>query len=153
MGRYGSSGLPDVTVNADGTLALLTNGQGLASIEAHTDKFDVYLYAGAEFVGRHIRFNSEKAKVGCGLTTADNSGCFIEPPSRHPCRGTVPGIFHRISAGCARELRHHTKCDRERSHADPKIWSAAGELSWKAGAPAARMPKAQDQNAIATEAP
>jgi hypothetical protein len=35
IGRYSASGLPDATVNADGTLAPLRTYQGLATIEFH----------------------------------------------------------------------------------------------------------------------
>lgn len=82
MGRYGSSGLPDVTVNPNGTLALLKSAQGLGTLEFHAAKLDVYFNAGGEFVGRHYQFNSAGKTVGYGSPTANNLGCYVE---------TVPG--------------------------------------------------------------
>ena len=38
VGRYGTSGLPDATVNPDGTLAPLRSYQGLATLEWHTPR-------------------------------------------------------------------------------------------------------------------
>jgi hypothetical protein len=78
MGRYGASGLPDVTVNPNGTLALLKSAQGLGTIEYHGAKLDLYFNAGAEFVGRHYEFNAKGKTVGYGSPTANNSGCYIE---------------------------------------------------------------------------
>jgi hypothetical protein len=82
MGRYGSSGLPDVTVNPNGTLALLKSAQGLGTLEYHASKLDVYFNVGGEFVGRHYQFNSAGKTVGYGSPTANNLGCYLE---------TVPG--------------------------------------------------------------
>lgn len=78
MGRYGSSGLPDVTVNPNGTLALLKSAQGLGTLEFHAAKLDVYFDAGGEFVGRHYEFNSAGKTVGYGSPTANNFGCYTE---------------------------------------------------------------------------
>jgi hypothetical protein len=79
MGRYGASTLPDVTVNPNGTLALLHSAQGLGTLEFHFNKLDVYFNAGSEFVGRHYEFNGKGATVGYGSPTANNSGCAVEP--------------------------------------------------------------------------
>jgi hypothetical protein len=78
MGRYGSSTLPDVTVNPNGTLALLRSYQGLGTLEFHAAKLDVYFNTGGEFVGRHFRFNSAGKAVGYGSPTAVNLGCYTE---------------------------------------------------------------------------
>src|SRR5215472_13112000 len=40
VGRYGSGGLPDASANADGTLDLVRNLQGLATLEWHGPKLD-----------------------------------------------------------------------------------------------------------------
>ncbi len=92
MGRYGSSGLPDATVNPDGTLALLKSAQGLGTLEFHTAKLDVYFDAGGEFVGRHYEFNGAGKTVGYGSPTANNLGCYTEgaPSQTSPSSGLVP---------------------------------------------------------------
>jgi hypothetical protein len=110
MGRYGSSTLPDVTVNPDGTLATLKSAQGLATVEIHAAKFDVYFNAGAEFVGRHFRFNSAGKAVGYGATTLNNAGCFTETPPGTPVGGAFPvsssGFLPGSLANCAANTRN-----------------------------------------------
>ena len=83
VGRYGSSTLPDATVNPDGTLALLRSYQGLATLEWHSPKLDVYLNGGEEYVGRRSQLDSFSGKyVGYGDPNFNVSGCYSE---------TVPG--------------------------------------------------------------
>ena len=110
MGRYGSSTLPDVTVNPNGTLALLRSGQGLATVEYHASKLDVYFNAGAEFVGRHYQFNSKGATVGYGSRTANNAGCFTEPVPGTPTSGQFPvsssGFLPSNPSNCAANTRN-----------------------------------------------
>ena len=111
MGRYGSSTLPDVTVNPNGTLALLKSAQGLATLEYHASKLDVYFNAGGEFVGRHFQFNGKGATVGYGSPTANNAGCFTEPvPGSAPSTPgfSVPGSGFQPSnpANCAANTRN-----------------------------------------------
>ena len=57
MGRYGTGGLPDSTVHADGTLAPLRSYQGLATLEWHTKRLDLYLNGGEEYVARRWQFD------------------------------------------------------------------------------------------------
>ena len=90
MGRYGSSTLPDVTVNPNGTLALLKSAQGLGTLEFHYPKFDVYFNVGGEFVGRHYEFNGKGATVGYGSPTANNAGCYLEVDPGSPTSGQFP---------------------------------------------------------------
>jgi hypothetical protein len=111
MGRYGSSTLPDVTVNPDGTLALLKSAQGLGTLEFHYPKLDVYFNVGGEFVGRHYEFNGKGAAVGYGSPTANNSGCYVEPlPGQAPTSGQVPvsssGFLPSNPANCTANTRN-----------------------------------------------
>ena len=86
VGRYGTSGLPDATVNPDGTLAPLRSYQGLATLEWHTPRIDVYLNGGEEYVGRHWQndFNQPGANfgvavpVGYGAPNFVDKGCYSE---------------------------------------------------------------------------
>ncbi|HUK46046.1 MAG TPA: hypothetical protein VLW06_00575 [Terriglobales bacterium] len=111
MGRYGSSTLPDFTVNPNGTLALLSSYQGLGTLEFHYPKFDVYFNTGAEFVGNHYEFNGKGAAVGYGSPTANNSGCYTEPlPGQTPTGGQVPtsssGFLPSNPGNCAANTRN-----------------------------------------------
>ena len=79
VGRYGTSGLPDATVNADGTLALLRSYQGLGTLEWHKPRFDLYMNAGAEYVGRRSQTDPISLKeVGYGSPLFNTTGCFTE---------------------------------------------------------------------------
>ncbi|MFZ3264681.1 MAG: hypothetical protein WA172_11835 [Terriglobales bacterium] len=79
VGRYGSSGLPDATVNPDGTLAPLRSYQGLATLEYHAPKLDVYLNGGEEYVAKRFLVDPISGKVvGYGAPTFVDSGCYAE---------------------------------------------------------------------------
>jgi hypothetical protein len=81
VGRYGTSTLPDVTVNPNGTLAPLRSYQGLATLEYHAPRFDVYLNGGEEYIGRHFSADPNQTgspNVGYGAITNAVSGCYTE---------------------------------------------------------------------------
>lgn len=80
IGRYGSAGLPDASVHANGTLDLVRSYQGLGTIEWHAKNFDIYLNGGAEYAGRAADFDPVSGKyVGYGSPLFANSSCFSEP--------------------------------------------------------------------------
>jgi hypothetical protein len=79
IGRYGTGGLPDASVRADGTLDLIRSSQGLTTLEFHAAKADVYLNAGAEYAGRAAGYDSVTKKyVGYGSPFFSNAGCSTE---------------------------------------------------------------------------
>ena len=83
VGRYSASGLPDATVNADGTLAPLRSYQGLATLEFHFPRIDVYLNGGEDYVGRRWQIDTNNPKapaVGYGSPLFVDSGCYTETP-------------------------------------------------------------------------
>ncbi|HEY1801758.1 MAG TPA: hypothetical protein VGG46_12565 [Terriglobales bacterium] len=82
VGRYGTSTLPDVTVNPSGNLVPIRSYQTLGTLEWHYPKLDIYTNAGAEYAGRTVSFTSATTAVGYGSPFLNNSGCGIE---------TVPG--------------------------------------------------------------
>jgi hypothetical protein len=83
VGRYGTSGLPDAAVHADGTFDLVRSYQALATLEWHGPKLDVYLNGGGEYAGRTDDFDPISGKfVGYGSPFFSNKGCYSE---------TVPG--------------------------------------------------------------
>ncbi|HEY4054115.1 MAG TPA: hypothetical protein VGL74_10240 [Terriglobales bacterium] len=52
VGRYGSAQIPDLTFRPNGTEALIRTAHGLAGLEGHTKKLDMYAYAGGEYGAR-----------------------------------------------------------------------------------------------------
>jgi hypothetical protein len=105
IGRYGASQLSDVSINADGTLHLIKDYQGLVTMEYHGKKLDVYAYTGAEYAARTYSFdalaNSGKgADVGYGAPTFKNYGCYTET-SPTGNGGFTPGAL----ANCTGDTR------------------------------------------------
>ncbi len=101
VGRYGSSTLPDATVNPDGTLALLRSYQGLATLEWHSRKLDVYLNGGEEYIGRHYLTDPVSGKsVGYGSPALATGGCYTE---------TVPGSNNGFTFGSLGSCTADTK--------------------------------------------
>ncbi|WP_066819178.1 ABC transporter C-terminal domain-containing protein [Sphingomonas mali] len=82
IGRYGTTGMPDVTVRPDGRLVGLPATMWLAGATLHlTTRFDLYGFMGKETVrGRVFRSAAlPSADFGYGvLGQIDNSGCTIE---------------------------------------------------------------------------
>jgi hypothetical protein len=79
VGRYGTGGLADTSIHADGTLDLIKSYQALGTLEWHGPKLDVYMNAGAEYAGRASDFDPISGKyVGYGSPQFSNSGCFTE---------------------------------------------------------------------------
>jgi hypothetical protein len=90
-GRYGTGGLPDTAVHADGTLYLVRSLQGLTTLEWHGPKLDIYLNAGAEYAGRTADYDPiAKAYVGYGSPQFKNTGCYKE---------AVPGLNNGFTPG------------------------------------------------------
>ncbi len=100
VGRYGTGSLPDASVHANGSLDLIRSYQGLATLEWHGPKLDVYFNAGSEYAKRAFDFDPVTGKpVGYGAPTFSNSGCYTEisPLSS----GFVPGSL----ASCTADTR------------------------------------------------
>jgi hypothetical protein len=81
VGRYAPAGLPDVSINGDGTLHLVKNLEGLTTLEWKAKKFDIYGYGGVEYAQRTASFDPITGKeVGFGAPLFNNSGCYTELP-------------------------------------------------------------------------
>jgi hypothetical protein len=141
MGRYGAASLPDVTVNPDGTLAMLKSYQGLATFQLHpVPKLDIYFNGGAEHVGRHFATDAVTGKVvGYGAPAYNNSGCATEPipgggngftpGSLSNCNGDVrdviefsSGFWYRIYNGPKGRLQFGPQY----SYLLKNVWSGTG---------------------------
>jgi hypothetical protein len=79
IGRYGTSTLADAAVRPDGSLDPIRSWQGLATLEYHVPKVDIYFNAGGEYAGRAASFDPvSNANVGYGSPFFNNSGCYSE---------------------------------------------------------------------------
>ena len=79
VGRYGTSTLPDASITNIGTYHLVRSSQGLATLEWHAPKLDIYLNTGAEYASRTASWDPVTNKaVGYGSPLFSNSGCFSE---------------------------------------------------------------------------
>src|SRR5713226_2954319 len=94
IGRYGNSGLPDLTLRPNGTLALIRNYQALGTIEYHEPKWDLYLYGGGEYENRTAYVNSSGAGIGWGSPFRKNTGCSTDVGP-----GTATGGQFPVSSG------------------------------------------------------
>jgi hypothetical protein len=99
VGRYGAAQLSDLSIHANGTPDLIKNLQGLASLEWHGKKLDVYLYTGAEYASRTSDYDfNTKTYVGYGSALFNNSGCTAEtPPSIAVTAGFNPGSLSKCT--------------------------------------------------------
>ena len=144
VGRYGSAGLPDAMVRADGTLGLIKNLQGLSTLEWHGPKMDIYFNVGAEYASRTASYDPVTNKlVGYGAPTFNNSGCFTEtgpgpggflPGGLSNCtadtrvliEGTT-GFWFKIYDGSKEKVnRGRIQWGPQFSYVDRQAWSGAG---------------------------
>jgi hypothetical protein len=83
IGRYGAAQLSDLSINPNGTVHLIKNLQGLATLEWHGKKLDLYSYVGAEYAARTYGFDpllGTGTYVGYGAPEFANYGCYAELP-------------------------------------------------------------------------
>lgn len=103
IGRYGTGGLPDSAIRADGAFALVKNAQGLGTLEWHGPKLDIYLNGGVEFAGRAVDFDTNPGDttfgkyVGYGSPHVANFGCYTETPPP-AATGFLPGGLSNCTA-------------------------------------------------------
>jgi hypothetical protein len=91
IGRYGTAGLADTAMRADGAFNLIKSAQGLGTLEWHGPKLDLYFNPGIEYAGRAQDYDPILGKyVGYGSPHFNNYGCYEEtaPPSNN---GFIPG--------------------------------------------------------------
>lgn len=81
VGRYGTGGLPDATVNPDGTLGLIRSTQALATLEWHAKRLDFYMNGGEEYAQKHygtVTLSTGLTQIGYGFPTLSVKGCYSE---------------------------------------------------------------------------
>jgi hypothetical protein len=94
VGRYGSAQLPDLTFRPDGTAALLRTAHGLAELEYHSAKWDLFAYLGTEYASRtaYTGYNTITVSKTPAITYLPTKGTYPLCPSPDPVTGacTVP---------------------------------------------------------------
>jgi hypothetical protein len=154
IGRYAPGGLSDAAINADGTIRLIKNFEGLGTLELHTKKLDVYSYAGVEYAGRAVSFDPLQAtgktggQVGYGARLFNNSGCYSELPpavntgftptslanctadTRALIEGTI-GFWYRFYSGPGGRFQFGTQY----SYVTRQTWSGVAPVGAPSGAP------------------
>jgi hypothetical protein len=100
IGRYGAGQLSDLAIHANGTPDAIKNAQGLATLEWHDKRLDVYGYAGTEYDARTTDFDGNTGKyVGYGAPQFSNVGCYTETgPSTALTAGFSPGSLANCTA-------------------------------------------------------
>ncbi|MGA8540399.1 MAG: hypothetical protein WB566_12925, partial [Terriglobales bacterium] len=86
IGRYSASGLPDATVDPYGKLVPLRSYQGLATLEFHYPKIDVYFNGGEDYSGHSYQVDTlgtgkvvgYGADGGGGTSAYADGGCYTE---------------------------------------------------------------------------
>jgi hypothetical protein len=110
IGRYGTSQLPDSTINAAGKPELLPEWNALVGLIAHpTPIIDLYGYVGTEQISARYYDTDIKGKVtayGYGNPLYNNEGCEIELSPASTCvantKGTVGGTvggYYKFAKG------------------------------------------------------
>lgn len=96
VGRYGSSGIADITLRPDATISPLHGFSALSTVELNPNpRLNIYLNYGGDYVGRDYAINSAGKEIGYGTYTTDMSGCTIEPPSS----GSTGGVQNPAKCG------------------------------------------------------
>lgn len=141
IGRYAPGGLSDASINADGTLHLIKNLQGLGTLEWRGKKLDFYSYGGVEYASRTFGLDSITGKnVGYGAPTFNNTGCYTEigpgsggfsPGSLTNCTGDTRaliegtiGFWYRFYKGPMGRFQYGTQF----SYVSRNTWSGNGGL-------------------------
>jgi hypothetical protein len=103
IGRYAPGGLPDATINPDGTVRLVKNLHGLGTLELKTKHVDFYSYGGVEYAARTWSIDDGTGTpkvVGYGAPGFNNTGCYTEtaPGTSTFVSGPVSGTLANCTA-------------------------------------------------------
>ena len=104
IGRYGTSQLPDATINRNGSPAPLPEVEALIGVVGHPiPAVDLYSYVGTEQIGRKY-FSNGTQNFGYGNPLYSNAGCDVEL-STATCTANTSGITQGTIGGWWRFLQ------------------------------------------------
>ena len=94
IGRYGSSGLPDTTLNpVTGELRPLRQARIMGGLVYHrTSRLDLYTYGGNEYVGRYAFVSPSGTAAGYGSPLVSYTACTNEV-ALNACTGASRNIY------------------------------------------------------------
>ena len=94
IGRYGTSGLPDATLNPiTGALLPLREGKIMGGLVYHrSSRLDLYTYGGDEYVGRYASVSPTGTAAGYGSPLVSYTGCTNEV-ALNSCSGANRNIY------------------------------------------------------------
>jgi hypothetical protein len=94
IGRYGSSGLPDATLNPmTGELRPLREARIMGGlVYHHSSRLDLYTYGGDEYVGRYAFISPTGTAAGYGSPLVSYTGCTNEV-ALNTCSGANRNIY------------------------------------------------------------
>jgi hypothetical protein len=94
IGRYGSSGLPDATLNpTTGELRPLREARIMGGlVYHHSSRLDLYTYGGDEYAGRYASISPTGTAAGYGSPLVSYTGCTSEV-ALNACSGANRNIY------------------------------------------------------------
>lgn len=94
IGRYGSSGMPDATLNpATGELRPLREAVIMGGLVYHrSSRLDLYTYGGDEYAGRYAFISPTGTAAGYGSPLVSYTGCTNEV-ALNACSGANRNIY------------------------------------------------------------
>jgi hypothetical protein len=130
IGRYGSSGLADVTLDpATGAMRPLRQAWVMGGVIYHrTSRLDLYAYGGDEYIGRYAFVSPTGAAAGYGSSLVDYTSCTNEVAlnacngaNRNIYEGTV-GYWYRLYGGEHGRIEHGNQI----LYMHRNLWSGIG---------------------------
>jgi hypothetical protein len=139
IGRYSTTGVPDVTFRPDGRLMPIKSWQGSVGIETHpSPKWDFNVYLGDEYTQRTQYFSPGVATPvsGYGNFNANLIGCEVEVPATGTaCAASnrnvwqiSPGFWYRMYRGPAGTIQYGMYYSHFRRYVWSGFRNAAGTL-------------------------
>ncbi|MBO1359276.1 hypothetical protein J2D73_05630 [Acetobacter sacchari] len=93
IGRYGTSNLPDYTLNSRGAPAPLPEAQVLVGLIGHpTKSIDLYAYGGMEQILNRSSFNAGGKSYGYGNPNYNVTGCDTEGAASGLCQASIKRV-------------------------------------------------------------
>jgi hypothetical protein len=130
IGRYGTSGLPDATLNpTTGELRPLREARIMGGLVYHrTSRLDLYTYGGDEYAGRYAFISPTGSAAGYGSPLVSYAGCTNEV-ALNSCSGAnrniyeaTAGYWYRLYRGAAGRIEQGNQI----IYIHRNLWSGGG---------------------------